>query len=369
MILAGYLCEPKALSITSTTNLSGIKSVAGDFNQSELEEKVDNPLRNRLIVKAYKEYAQKRKSTLVFCVGIKHLNHVVEEFQSEGIYCKGLDSTNSKEDRAAIIEEFKSGKLPVLVNCGVLTTGFDYEELDTLLISRPTKSKILYTQIVGRGLRTAEGKKDCLIIDITDVSRSHDLLSLSNVFDMPIRNGETVKKAIKRIEKEKENAEQLKREAEERQRERERFALEQIKLKAQEIKLFNHEMKTLIESRSLDWWKVDNLSFALSYANGVHYVIEDSQNTYKVYSAVTEREDKRISELSKFEELLKAVKYVENNVNKGNSYISKNSSWKSDPPSPAQLKYVPYAKDKWDVYKQFNANTIRSLLKRHRETS
>lgn len=84
----------------------------------------------------------------------------------------------TKEERRDIIEEFKSGKLPILVNCGILTTGFDYERLDCIILARPTKSKILYTQVIGRGLRLHPDKENCMIIDVVDVVKKHDLIKL-----------------------------------------------------------------------------------------------------------------------------------------------------------------------------------------------
>lgn len=363
MILEGYLCEPKAMMVQSTTNLMGVKTVAGEFNQKELEDAVDTPARNRLIVKAYQEYAKERKSTLVFCVGIEHLNHVVDEFKSEGIYCKGLDSTYNKEDRAAIIAEFKSGKLPVLVNCGVLTTGFDHEAVDCVMLARPTKSKILYTQIIGRGLRLADGKEDCLIIDINDIVRTHDLLSMSTIFDMPIKHGETVRKAITRIKKEKEDEEKRKAEEEKRKLEREKLKLEEMRIRAEQIKLFNRDMKSKLESRKYDFFRVDNLTYALSYAVNVHYVLEDNQNKFIIYNVVTDKTDKRAEYITETESLIDAITYIEKRV-KDNAFTNKNADWKSDPATENQRKYCSFARTKGDAHKFFSASSIISTLKK-----
>lgn len=315
MIEEGFLCEPVCILVSSETNLSNISKVAGDFNQKELETTVDNVQRNRLIVKAYKEYSKDRKSCLVFCVGIEHLNHVVEEFKSEGIYCKGLDSTYNKEDRKAIIEEFKTGKLPVLVNCGVLTTGFDFEALNMLIIARPTQSKILYQQILGRALRIHPDKKDALILDIVDVSKKHDLMSLSNIFEMPIKHGETIKKAMQRIKKEKEDAERRKAEEEQRRLERERLKREEMRIRAEQVKLFNRDMKNRMEERKFDFYRVDNLTYALTYAMDVHYVVENRNEKYYIYNAITSKEEKKIEYICEFNDLIEAIKYIEKRIN------------------------------------------------------
>lgn len=364
-IQEGFLCEPRAMMVHSTTSLVGVKTVAGEFNQKELEDAVDTPQRNRLIVKAYREYANKRKSTLVFCVGIDHLNHVVEEFKSEGIYCKGLDSTYSKEDRKAIIEEFKSGKLPVLVNCGVLTTGFDHPETDCIILARPTKSKILYTQIIGRGLRLADEKEDCLLIDITDNCRSHDLISISSIFDMPIKHGETPKRAIERIKKEKEEKERRKAEEETRRKEREKLKLEEMKIKAEQIKLFNRDMKVRMEERKYDFFRVDNLTYALTYAMNVNYVLENKNEQYVIYNVVTAKDNKKVEYIAEYGNLQEAIQYIEKRVNK-NTYTDKKADWKTDPASEAQRKYCNWAVNKWQAYCYMSGSSISSTLKKWR---
>ena len=109
-----------------------------------------------------------------------------------------MDSTVEDFIREQIISDFKNGKIKVLVNVGILTTGFDYPAVDCLIYARPTKSKILYTQILGRGLRNAEGKQDCLVIDVVDICRKYDIQSMTNIFDIEIRDGETLTQAIER---------------------------------------------------------------------------------------------------------------------------------------------------------------------------
>lgn len=363
MIMEGYLTEPTAILVESKTNLNNVQVVAGEFNQKELEETVDTLERNRLIVEAYKQYGASRKATLVFCVGIAHLNHVVEEFNAEGIYCKGLDSTYSKEDRKNIIEEFKSGKLPVLVNCGVLTTGFDFEALDTLILARPLKSKILYTQIIGRALRLAEGKKDALIIDINDVTKRHDLMSMSNIFEIKIKHKETVRKAIERVKKEKIDEEIRKKEEEKRSIEREKLKQEELKIVAQRIKLFNRDMISRFKETKLDFYKVDNLTYALSYEMKQHYVIENINEEYIVYDVCTEKENKHTEYIEKLSDLVEAIKFVEKRAG-SNSYTKKNSDWKMQPVTDNQRKYCQFAKNRMEAHIFFNGSSIGSAIKK-----
>lgn len=368
MILNSYLCEPKAIMVQSKTNLNHVKIVAGEFNLKELEEAVNNNDRNELIVKAYEQYAKHRKSTIVFASGIAHCNSIKEAFKRNGIKCDSIDSTMNKEDRENIIESYTSGKIPVLVNVAVLTTGFDHPETDCIILARPTKSRILYEQIIGRGLRTANDKEDCLIIDINDVVRNHNLMSLSNVFDMDIKHGETPKEAQTRIEREKEEeAERLRLEELKRQEELERKQKE-IELRAKQIKLFNRDFESRVLEANYDWFKVDLLTYALSFASDKHYVIEsheeDGTTIYTLYESITNKENKNINFIKQQEDLKGLIQYVENKlIKKENSYVNKNGEWKIQSATDNQRKYLPYAKTKWDCHKHFTSNNIKTLIK------
>lgn len=107
------------------------------------------------------------RPTLCFAVNRPHAKALQARFQGAGIQAGYIDAYTSQEDRKAIRIAFHDGSLPVVCNVGVLTTGVDWD-VRCLILARPTRSDILFTQIVGRGLRTAEGKADCLILDHSD---------------------------------------------------------------------------------------------------------------------------------------------------------------------------------------------------------
>ena len=85
--------------------------------------------------------------------GIDHSNDIMDSFIEEGIKCKTIDSKTDKDDRKDILDTFKNGEYPVITNCNILTTGFDFEALDCIILASPTKSKTKYIQQIGRGLR------------------------------------------------------------------------------------------------------------------------------------------------------------------------------------------------------------------------
>ncbi len=368
MILKDYLCEPKAIMVQSETDLNHIKMVAGEFNQKELEEAVNNNDRNQLIVQSYFKYAKDRKSTIIFASGIDHCNSIKQEFQRNKIKCVSIDSTMSSEEREKILDSFTNGKIPVLVNVAVLTTGFDHPKTDCIILARPTRSRILYEQILGRGLRIAEGKEDCLVIDINDVVRNHNLMSISNIFNIDIKHGETPRKAMQRIQREKEEEEERKRQEEIRkQQERERKQKE-LELKAKQIKLFNRDFESRILEANYDWFKVDLMTYALSYTSDKHYIIErvDDYETirYKLYESCTNKDNKDLRFIKEQEDLKILIQYVENKLIKfKNSFVNKQGEWKIQSATENQKKYVPYAKTKWDCHKYFSSNSIKALLK------
>lgn len=368
MIEDDYLIEPKAILVESKTDLRHVKIVAGEFNQKELEEAVNNVERNMLVVEAYKKYASDRKSTLVFATGIIHSKSIAEEFKRQGIYAKSIDGTMSNTERESILEEFTSGKLPVLVNVAVLTTGFDHPPTDCIILSSPTKSKIKYTQVIGRGLRLSPetNKEDCLIIDITDVVRSHDLMNMASVFDLKnIRTGETPRQAKQRIteeeriEKERQQQELLRKQEEERKRK------EQLELRAKQIKLFNKEMTNTFSGATYDWFKVDNMTFALKVGYEKVVVIEQCEDdTYKCYGLNIDKENKSAKYLLSDNSLISLIHHVESNWVRGdNQSARKDAKWKMDKPSEAQLKYCSWAKSKWEVTKYFDSNNIKNIMK------
>jgi len=110
------------------------------------------------------DLSEKRKSVLVFTRFIAESEYVVEKIPGAVI----VTGKTQKRDRTNIINGFKTGQIPVVCNVGVLTHGFDYPELDTIVIARPTMSLALYYQMIGRGIRIHPDKEHALIVDACD---------------------------------------------------------------------------------------------------------------------------------------------------------------------------------------------------------
>ena len=118
------------------------------------------------IVTMWKKYGDDRQ-TLCYGVDRAHAKHIQEAFLSHGIPAGYVDSFTEMDERRMIAKQFADGDLRVICNVGVLTTGIDWD-VRCIILARPTKSDKLFQQIIGRGLRIAEGKEDCIIIDHSD---------------------------------------------------------------------------------------------------------------------------------------------------------------------------------------------------------
>jgi superfamily II DNA or RNA helicase len=120
------------------------------------------------VIDTYKQRWGKGK-TLLFAVDCAHAQMLQARFHDAGISCAYQDAHTSSADRAAIKRGFHSGQYQVVANVGTLTTGVDWD-VRCLILARPTKSEMLFVQIIGRSLRTADGKDHALILDHTDTT-------------------------------------------------------------------------------------------------------------------------------------------------------------------------------------------------------
>lgn len=174
MVKAGYLCPPRALEVKTGADISDVGMQHGDLNVGKLDRKINTRTRNALIANTYIEYGENRHG-VVFCATVDHALNVAEAFRDKGITCEAVYGDMSSDDRRDILAKYENHEIQILTNCGVLTEGWDVPDTDIVMMARPTGSRGLYTQCVGRGLRLAPGKKDCLIIDFIDVSKKYAL--------------------------------------------------------------------------------------------------------------------------------------------------------------------------------------------------
>lgn len=167
LIEKGYLSDFKVFAPTHP-DMAGVRTVAGDYNEKDLSRVMNTAPLTADIVSTWLEKGRHRP-TLCFCVDRLHAKHVQEEFGKAGIRSGYLDALSTLDERKDVERRFASGDLEVVCNVGVLTTGVDWD-VRCIILARPTKSEMLYVQIIGRGLRLGHGKDHCLILDHSDTS-------------------------------------------------------------------------------------------------------------------------------------------------------------------------------------------------------
>lgn len=167
MIGEKWLSDVRFTTVQSKADISGVKKSAnGDFQPGELSKKVNTEEINLITVRSWLAKAEKRKSTLVFCVDLAHVAGLTNTFRNHGIDAQFVTGDTPKLERSARLDAFKRGEFPVLVNCGVFTEGTDIPNIDCVLLARPTKSRNLLVQMIGRGMRLHHSKEYCHMIDM-----------------------------------------------------------------------------------------------------------------------------------------------------------------------------------------------------------
>ena len=184
LIREGYLTNLVGYQVKTDTDISGVATQAGDYVDSQLSKVINTPERNALIVKSWQTLANKEKS-LVFCTDIQHAEDVERAFRAADVRVSSIFGKTESAERLLHLTKLAEGELDVLVNVGVLTEGFDEPSIKCILLARPTKSSLLYTQIVGRGTRLFDGKDHCKIIDFADVVGKQKPTGLPSLVGLP----------------------------------------------------------------------------------------------------------------------------------------------------------------------------------------
>ena len=184
MIDDKWLANAVFTTVKSEANLSQVKKDRfGDYALASLSKAVNTETTNDITVRAWMANAQDRKSTLVFCVDVEHAQQLTAAFREHGIDARYITAKTHKTVRAEQLEAFRKQEFPVLLNCGLFTEGTDIPNVDCVLLARPTRSRNLLIQMIGRGLRLLPGKKDCHVIDMV-ASLATGVLSTPTLFGL-----------------------------------------------------------------------------------------------------------------------------------------------------------------------------------------
>lgn len=314
MIEENFLCDLRGIRIETDIDLDGVASRCGDFVESQLEAVVNTDSQNELIVDSYIEHLDGQK-TIAFCVNVAHSQDLAEAFQDAGIKAAAVYGSMKPDDRKTVIEDFANGEIQVLTNCMVLTEGFDEPSITGVMMCRPTKNPTLYTQCIGRGLRTFPNKKECLVLDFT--ANNNKILGLGSLLGADakgkpkdIKNNQSILEAIQ----------------------------EQIKI-ASKGNLVSTSFD-LIDRSPLKWTILGNAGFKLPLGNNKNiFVMRGSDGRY---SATIRQGDDVIGTLIQNADQELCIGVSEGYAKQNNcAHISnKTAPWRSRPASPGQLSYL-----------------------------
>ncbi|KAF5871013.1 putative dead deah box helicase protein [Botrytis fragariae] len=352
-------------TVQSKADISSVKKGPnGDFQTGELSQVVNTDQINELTVRSWFAKAKGRKSTIVFCVDLSHVGGLTNKFREYGIDAQFVTGDTPKIERSARLDAFRNGEFPVLINCGVFTEGTDIPNIDCVLLARPTKSRNLLVQMIGRGMRLHSGKENCHIIDMV-ATLSTGIVTTPTLFGLD--PSELVEEAkpddLKSLKERKEEEEARKREAED------------VKAKASPTST-NSNIRTvsftdydsvydLIEDTSVErhirsispfaWVCVGSDKFVLSNTNGTYLKIEKESEESKEKFTVTEtvamaslRVSKSKSPFAKprqlvaTETLLDAVHAADTFAAKKYplQFIGRKVSWRNGPATEGQLMFL-----------------------------
>jgi DNA repair protein RadD len=166
LIDEGFLSALVTGYATASIDTSQVASLAGEFKMKDLELASNvQDVTDHVADDVHAALSNGRRLALVYGVTVNHAAMLRNALRMRGVPTEMIDGSMDRPARRAIISAFKAGEIRALTSCDVLTTGFNVPAVDVVALVRPTQSTALYVQIVGRGMRIAEGKKDCIILD------------------------------------------------------------------------------------------------------------------------------------------------------------------------------------------------------------
>ncbi len=180
----GELVPIRCIRIHTNIDLTKVRFNSIQYNIRDLESKIYVPERNRLIVDTWLQYVH-NKRTVVFCASVKHAEQIAELFREAGIHAASVSGGMKQSERKEFQEKFVDREIQVLCACDLLNEGWDCPEIEVLFMARPTMSKVLYTQQLGRGMRLYEGKESLMVFDFVDNASQYNMpQSLHRLFKL-----------------------------------------------------------------------------------------------------------------------------------------------------------------------------------------
>ena len=183
LIAERYLVAPRSYTVPEDLlpELSGVRSTGGDYHQGDLSDAV---CKKSIVggMVAERQRLAPGRSTVVYAVDRRHAKIIVDQFASAAVPTGYLDGNTPDAERQDLLYRLRTGKIEVLVNVGVLTEGWDFPDLECVILGRPTKSLGLYMQMIGRLLRTGRHNRRPIFCDHAGCIYMHNLPEVDRVF-------------------------------------------------------------------------------------------------------------------------------------------------------------------------------------------
>ena len=157
----------------------GKRGVDGDYQIKEMNAVLNRRPTIERLYKSVRQYANEKKG-IVYAISISHARNIASYYNNKGMNAVAIDSRTPAKERRHLVEDFRQGKIQVLVNVDVFSEGFDCPDVEFIQLARPTLSLSKYLQQVGRGLRKTQGKDSCVIIDNVGLYRLFGLPTASH---------------------------------------------------------------------------------------------------------------------------------------------------------------------------------------------
>ena len=177
----GELVPIRCVRVETNVDLTKVRFNEVQYNRRDIEEAILVPGRDRLIVDTYLDHVRGRKA-VVFCVNVRHGETLAALFQAQDVPARSVSGRMPAKDRKAALGEFAAGTIRVLCACDMLNEGWDCPDMEVLFMARPTLSKVIYLQQLGRGTRKALGKECLIVFDFVDNATKYNAsLSLHRI--------------------------------------------------------------------------------------------------------------------------------------------------------------------------------------------
>lgn len=173
LVARGFLAPLRSKLPGTVLSTEGVGKRGGEYIEHELQAAVNNTDDNDRIVDEVIRRAGDRKAWLFFCTGVAHAEAIRNVLRSRGVVAEVVTGATPKTERDRIIADYKAGRIKALTNADVLTTGFDYPDIDLIALCRPTMSPGLYIQMAGRGMRLKSHTDHCLVLDFAGNVKRH----------------------------------------------------------------------------------------------------------------------------------------------------------------------------------------------------